>query len=350
METSTQPLSEDYLADLGELVHGSDSLSVETTETLTKIYWDNVIQPDLEDSTTIETPTASKVYRIYCRDYARAQRYIAPDGMLKSATDEVKAQIKQELAAIETSRIDEDALIVLAVAFLERSEINPAFVQRPAQLEIGRDLRRVAEGQLTIEDGDTEQDLLIEMDEESRSVYTRDGEFVCSLDPPDFDMSETKPMLEWVGERMTQHTASIAGLEAEKAIYLSRITAMFDKRIAKRKRAIKGLQWVYGPMGETYLREALKGSRARSTMVGQLELKFTKERASTKVTDEQKAIAFIEAQLKADEKKKERVWNPDVLKIEKSVMVSKIPTAALNTLPFDAFLYNPGGKDKFEMK
>lgn len=339
MPPCTQQLCEDYLAELADLVHDTDTLSEQTTAELTALYWANC--DELADS---PTPTAGKVFRIYARDYAREHRLIAPDGVLKTTLTCIKEDIFAEIKARETVRVDEDALVELAKEFLARSEIDYRLVQRPAQLEIGRDLRLAAKGEIITEGEDTAEDLILTVDEECRSIYTRDGEFVCSLDLPNCDFSETKPLLEWVGERMTEHTARIAGLDAEKAIYLERIAKMFDKRIALRQRAIKGLRWVYGPMGETFLREALVGSRSRSAMVGQLELKFTKERASTAVTNDAKAIAYVEAQLAKD-----AAWS-DALAIKKSIMVSKIPKEALIKLPFDAFLYNPGGKDKFEMK
>lgn len=153
---------------------------------------------------------------------------------------------------------------------------------------------------------------LIVVDADSMCLIDTDtGEVVgYSITPP--DEVDTIKLAEWIGEHVTQHAATAAGLRSEKQLWIDTINARFDSRIKAHEGAVVFLKehW-YDRLYE--LATTLIGDgKKRSVAVGLLSLKLRKSSEKMEIVDPEMALAYC---LKNQ---------PDAVKTTQSVLVSNL--------------------------
>lgn len=165
------------------------------------------------------------------------------------------------------------------------------------------------------------------------------GEIVDVLDAPE-SFEDAESLAEWLGEALASGSARLAGLEAEKAAWLERVSEQYDADIARAKRKIDWLR-----SNPAHL-EKLKGlfdqqSGGRPSMhIGLLTMRLKRSRESLEVADEARALAYVREKL------------PEALKVTERVLVSAIDADTRAALPEDCGLvWHPAGEtETFEVE
>lgn len=274
-----------------------------------------------------------------------------PDHVLLYNTIRIKIE---ELDYAEKTKADVQAKEARAKAIeagkqYAKDNNLPEYLSEQVLVELGTlVLSGVKDGD-TVTNPETGEDEIVQLvrrDENELLLVTPSGEIVAFLDAPVVGVDEREKLLEWVGEKMTEADADIAGLEAAKAVWQKKIDSIYDPQINAKKRRRKALEWVYGPMAEAYLREIVEKTKdskkpIRSIKVGLLKLAFTKTRESLDVIMDTKAVTWLRKR-----------GLTDAVKVVESVLKSNIPAAIrkeINDDPASGMRFNPGGEDKFSM-
>lgn len=194
--------------------------------------------------------------------------------------------------------------------------------------------------------GEEETLQLVRKDEEMMALVTPSGEIISFLDAPVYGHDDRENILAWVGEKMTEADAKIAGLQAEKAVWQKKIDSTYDPQINAETRRKNSLIYVYGNMAESYLKEIVDKTKndkkpTRSIKVGLLKLAYTKTRESLDVIMDTKAVMWL----------RKRGLH-DAVKVVESVLKNNVPAnvrSEINEDPNSGMRLNAGGDDKFSM-
>lgn len=274
-----------------------------------------------------------------------------PDHLLLYNTIRIKIE---ELDFAEREKVKaqseaDKALAIEAGKKYAKENKLPEYLSEQVLIELGTlCLAGVKDGDKITDTDSGEEEVvqLVRRDESEMMLVTPAGEVIAFLDAPVVGVDEREKLLEWVGEKMTEADADIAGLEASKAVWQKKIDSIYDPQINAKKRRRKSLEWVYGPMAEAYLKEITdktKNSKkpVRSIKVGLLKLAFSKTRESLDVIMDTKAVTWL----------RKKGLN-DAVKVVESVLKNSVPATLrkeINDDPASGMRFNPGGDDKFSM-
>lgn len=126
---------------------------------------------------------------------------------------------------------------------------------------------------------------------------------------------DAKSIAEYVGNRLVYARGKLAGLVAERDVYLHTVSGRYDGPIKKAELLVT---WLEGGAGffeflRSYADNILASRKVRSMRVSLLKLAFRKRSPRVVIADEARALAFF------------RASHPDAVKTVTSVLVSKLP-------------------------
>jgi hypothetical protein len=170
-----------------------------------------------------------------------------------------------------------------------------------------------------------DSETMAEIDEET-------GEVVSVTDAPPAT-GDLIGIASWLGEKLTWIAGKIAGMTAERQVWLDKIASQYDPRIKHYQRLEKYLVASYLPIFETYARGIVfpegKKPRSKTVKLGLLKMNFTTTRARTDVLKQDEAIELLRAEIAArkaegDAETAERL--KAAIKISRTLLKSAIPT------------------------
>jgi hypothetical protein len=174
---------------------------------------------------------------------------------------------------------------------------------------------------------------LVYADEDTRTLINREtGEVVGLMDTPPEEKDDIK-FAEWIGERRAYHKAKVAGLLAERQVWLDQIERTYGKSIKRHEGAVKFLEEHNKPFLMMLAKRLIGDGKKRSAAVGLLLLKLIKTRAKTEILDKDKALAYLKKAVES---------NPELaeaIKTEESILTSKLPE------DFKSLLVNPKNQE-----
>lgn len=177
---------------------------------------------------------------------------------------------------------------------------------------------------------------LVIIDEDSMTlINVETGEFLGCAEVPPEDVDTVK-LAEWLGDRLQERGATLAGLEAEYQWQIDRINALYDSRIANQRNAIAWLKTKWETRLMELARSVISEGKRRSCVIGLLKLSLKKSRESTEVQDVARSVEWA------------RKWCPDAIQVSEKVLVSKLTPDALAVVALrpeeSGMVYHPAGE------
>lgn len=158
------------------------------------------------------------------------------------------------------------------------------------------------------------------------------GEIVDVLDKPD-TLQDAESLAFWLGETLTEARAHLAGLQAERQIWLTRVAEQFDADI---NRAASKIEWLKSRPDWIEKLRALHASRGDkpSEKFGMLKTRLKKSRESLEILDEEAALLWAEAQC------------PEAVVVKRSIQKTAVPQEVRQTLHLhdSGLVWHPAGE------
>lgn len=121
------------------------------------------------------------------------------------------------------------------------------------------------------------------------------GEILEWADAPAMpDDTVPSELIAVLGERLARLRARLAGLKAERDAWLERVATQYDARINAVQRALDHAPEPYLDTLRGYAAQQLVGKKSKSHKEGLLTMSFRSSRERLDVTDEEKAMAYLE--------------------------------------------------------
>lgn len=147
------------------------------------------------------------------------------------------------------------------------------------------------------------------------------GEIVDVMDKPEDGLEDAESLAMWLGEALTDARAHLAGLQAERQLWLDRVAEQFDADI---RRAEQKIAWLTHRPDWLKRLKALHEERANgkpSCKFGMLKTRVKKSRESLEALNVEQALGWA----------RENV--PEAIRTIESLLVSHIPAEVRQTLP-----------------
>lgn len=321
-ETAPNPYAATPVPELYRLLKKDGTLTLEQIDQI-----QNVAFPDGEDKIDFEDDNAAKMFGQLKK--ARTDATERRDAMIEDAVEKARTVAREYLVSIggvDAAKVPDHVL----------DEISKSLALAAAQEALTPEERV-----------ELEPVIVVQRDDDTMTLMTESGEVLGFVDAPHAEL-DRRLILEWVGERLTKINARKAGLEAEKAFWLNKITKIYDPQINKQARAAKAIDYVYSDIAKFYLDEFRESAEKRkmkvpnSMKVGLLEIGYRKDTARVDVLDEAKGIVWL------------KVHCPDAVKTTESIGKSLIPVPVKALLTEDiknetGIFFYTGGNPQFKM-
>lgn len=159
------------------------------------------------------------------------------------------------------------------------------------------------------------------------------GEIVDVLDKPD-TLEDAESLAIWLGEALTDARAHLAGLQAERQIWLDRVAEQFDADI---KRAANKIEWLRSRPDWREKLEKLHDEKSNgkpSCKFGMLVTRKKKSRESLEVFDEEAALVWAESKC------------PEAIVVKRSISKSAVPAQGreIVNLYDSGMVWHPAGE------
>lgn len=159
------------------------------------------------------------------------------------------------------------------------------------------------------------------------------GEIVDVLDKPD-TLQDAESLAIWLGEALTGARAHLAGLEAERRIWLEKIEEQLGADIRRAERKIEWLTQRPDWLEKLRAYHDANCNGKASCKVGLLTTRYKRSRESLEVVDEERALLWAEAQC------------PEAVVVKRSIQKTAVPQEVRQTLHLhdSGLVWHPAGE------